>query len=48
MLKGRCGRVTDIEARLTKRTLVVIHLVPRENICHSKWKGKSFVAAIQL
>jgi hypothetical protein len=26
--KGGCGRVTDIEMRLTQRTLVVIHLVP--------------------
>jgi hypothetical protein len=27
-IKGRCGRVTDIEMRLAKRILVVIHLVP--------------------
>jgi hypothetical protein len=27
-IKGRCGRVTNIEMRLAKRILVVIHLVP--------------------
>jgi hypothetical protein len=26
--KEGCDRVTDIDVRLTKRTLVVIHLVP--------------------